>query len=368
MGGTQSSTQDDDGGGVRGSRGERTRTNSRDDDAPATAAAPAPAPPTPSPTSSPSSSSSSGGAAGEEQQRELAELRQRLLRPASRVPPAARVEHEKDHALVLDLMEFFCYSVKPDPSFSGSMTFVFDQELDEDMEDGSWDGVARDKPELELSVTVEKVREDDEKNGEAGNLPRNRRPRVLVTRGGPPVGAGEAKGRVRVPYKHFLLMYSGKATAKDIVRLAMRRTVELTGFAAFMQFGLSFDYSSDTWQGYYDIKASLGAASAAPGGEEGLSDEPVDTLGSADTNSIGCGGDDGEGGQGGDCGSTSSSAYPSVLFSSDGFRELEAIEEEATRREQELLGGARDREERGGAMSTARIRAVETAAEAAEGE
>lgn len=47
---------------------------------------------------------------------------------------------------------------QPDPSFSGSMTFVFDQELDEDMEDGSWDGVPRDKPELELSVTVEKVK------------------------------------------------------------------------------------------------------------------------------------------------------------------------------------------------------------------
>lgn len=111
MGGTQSSTHGDDGGGVRGGRGERTRTNSRDDDAPATAA-PAPAPPTPPATSSPSSSSSSGGAAGEEQQRDLANLRQRLLRPASRVPSAARAEHEKDHALVLDLMEFFCYSVK----------------------------------------------------------------------------------------------------------------------------------------------------------------------------------------------------------------------------------------------------------------
>ncbi|CAN0544257.1 unnamed protein product [Ectocarpus sp. 12 AP-2014] len=146
------------------------------------------------------------------------------------------------------------------------MTFVFDQELDEDMEDGSRDGVATEKPELELSVTLEKVEEDDLKNGKAGKIPRNRRPRVLVTRGGPPVGAGEAKGRVRVPYKQFLLMYSGKATAKDMVRLAMRGKVELTGFAAFMQFGLSFDYSSDTWQGYYDIKASLGAASAAAGG------------------------------------------------------------------------------------------------------
>ncbi|CAN0496409.1 unnamed protein product, partial [Ectocarpus sp. 8 AP-2014] len=195
---------------------------------------------------------------------------------------------------------------------------------------------ARARPGLALGVTVEKVEEDDMKNGDAGNVPRNRRPRVLVTRGGPPVGAGEAKGRVRVPYKQFLLVYSGKATTKDIVRLAMRGKVELTGFAAFMQFGLSFDYRSDTWQGYYDIKASLGAASAAAGRGEGLSDEPVDTLDSTDTNSIGgCGG--GLGG-GGEDGSTSSSSYQSVLFSSDGFRELEAIEEEATRREQELLG------------------------------
>ncbi|CAM9938658.1 unnamed protein product [Ectocarpus sp. 6 AP-2014] len=360
MGGTQSSTHGEDGGGVRGGRGEGTRTKSRDDDdAPATA--PPPAPPTP-PAATNSPRSSSGGVAGEEQERELAELRQRLLRPASRVPPAARAEHEKDHALVLDMMEFFCYSVKPDPSFSGSMTFVFDQVLDEDMEDGSWDGVARDKPELELSVTVEKVEEDDVKNGEAGNVPRNRRPRVLVTRGGPPVGAGEAKGRVRVPYKQFLLVYSGKATAKDVVRLAMCGKVELTGFAAFMQFGLSFDYRSGTWQGYYDIKASLGAASAAAaaGSGEGLSDETVDTLDGTDTNSIG-----GGGGGGGEGGCTSSSSPPAVLFSSDGFRELEAIEEEATRREQERLGGARDREERGG---TAGVRAGETAAEAAGGE
>lgn len=67
-------------------------------------------------------------------------------------------------------------------------------------------------------------------DSEAGNVPpRNRRPRVLVTHGGPPEGAGEAKGRVRVPYKQFLLVYSGKATAKDIVRLAIRGKVCLDG-------------------------------------------------------------------------------------------------------------------------------------------
>ena len=44
---------------------------------------------------------------------------------------------------------------QPEPSFFGSMTFVFDQELDEDMEGG---GDGRVKPELELSVTIQKVR------------------------------------------------------------------------------------------------------------------------------------------------------------------------------------------------------------------
>lgn len=48
----------------------------------------------------------------EEQQLELARLRQRLLRPATLLPRPLQPEHEKDHALVLDLMEFFCFAVK----------------------------------------------------------------------------------------------------------------------------------------------------------------------------------------------------------------------------------------------------------------
>lgn len=48
----------------------------------------------------------------EEQQLELAKLRQRLLRPATLLPRPLQPEHEKDHALVLDLMEFFCFAVK----------------------------------------------------------------------------------------------------------------------------------------------------------------------------------------------------------------------------------------------------------------
>lgn len=48
----------------------------------------------------------------QELQRELAKLRQRLLRPALPLPAPARAEHEKDHALVLDLMEYLCFSIK----------------------------------------------------------------------------------------------------------------------------------------------------------------------------------------------------------------------------------------------------------------
>ena len=53
------------------------------------------------------------------------------------------------------------------------------------------------------------------------------RPRVLVTLGGMPAGSGigQAMGRVRVPYKQFLLVYSGKASARDIANLAMKRKV-----------------------------------------------------------------------------------------------------------------------------------------------
>lgn len=55
----------------------------------------------------------------------------------------------------------------------------------------------------------------------------SKRPRVLVTLGGLPAGPGRApaKGRVRVPYKQFLLIYSGKASARDIGNLAMQRKV-----------------------------------------------------------------------------------------------------------------------------------------------
>lgn len=55
----------------------------------------------------------------------------------------------------------------------------------------------------------------------------SKRPRVLVTLGGLPAGSekGQAKGRVRVPYKQFLLIYSGKASARDIGNLAMQRKV-----------------------------------------------------------------------------------------------------------------------------------------------
>ena len=48
----------------------------------------------------------------QQQQLELARLRQRLLRPATLLPRPLQPEHEKDHALVLDLMEFFCFAVK----------------------------------------------------------------------------------------------------------------------------------------------------------------------------------------------------------------------------------------------------------------
>lgn len=48
----------------------------------------------------------------QQQQLELAKLRQRLLRPAQLLPRPLQPEHEKDHALVLDLMEFFCFAVK----------------------------------------------------------------------------------------------------------------------------------------------------------------------------------------------------------------------------------------------------------------
>lgn len=55
-----------------------------------------------------------GSSSTEERRRlvELARLRQRLLRPALLIPAPARAEQEKDHALVLDLMEFFCFAVK----------------------------------------------------------------------------------------------------------------------------------------------------------------------------------------------------------------------------------------------------------------
>lgn len=48
----------------------------------------------------------------QQQQLELGRLRQRLLRPATVLPRPLQPEHEKDHALVLDLMEFFCFAVK----------------------------------------------------------------------------------------------------------------------------------------------------------------------------------------------------------------------------------------------------------------
>lgn len=51
------------------------------------------------------------------------------------------------------------------------------------------------------------------------------RPRVVVALGTPPAGAEPSKGRVRVPYEQFLLIYSGKASATDVARLAMNPKV-----------------------------------------------------------------------------------------------------------------------------------------------
>lgn len=48
----------------------------------------------------------------QQQEEELTKLRQRLLRPALPLPAPTRAEHEKDHALVLDLMEYLCFAVK----------------------------------------------------------------------------------------------------------------------------------------------------------------------------------------------------------------------------------------------------------------
>lgn len=112
--------------------------------------------------------------------------------------------------------------------------------------------------------------------------------------------------------------------------------MELTGFGAFMQFGLSFDYRTATWDGYYDIKSSLGAPSAA-GGDEGQEPEDVAAVGAGAP-----GRDDpvdatrlpidptssSDGGGGGD-------SSPPVLFSSDGFRELERYAAAAAKEEEE---------------------------------
>lgn len=131
--------------------------------------------------------------------------------------------------------------------------------------------------------------------------------------------------------------------------------MELTGFGAFMKFGLSFDYHAATWDGYYDIKSSLGAAAAAAGGVEELQKaEGVEAVGAGAPGGDGLldaarltadpasASGDVDGGGGGDGGVVS----PPVLFSSDGFRELERYAAVAAREQEEREALEEEEEER----------------------
>lgn len=85
-----------------------------------------------------------------------------------------------------------------------------------------------------------------------------------MTLGGPPEGAlCEAKGRARVSYEQFLLIYSGKASARDIISMALKRKVR--GLAQHSQ-SICMGWSgmpAEVWLGWgYQERAVFVFASA----------------------------------------------------------------------------------------------------------
>ena len=64
------------------------------------------------------------------------------------------------------------------------------------------------------------------------------RPRVVVMLGGPPpekegVAASGTRSRVRISYDRFLLVYSGKASARDVINMGLQRKVSESSLSLY---------------------------------------------------------------------------------------------------------------------------------------
>eukprot|EP00611_Tribonema_gayanum_P002098 TRINITY_DN1153_c0_g1_i1.p1 TRINITY_DN1153_c0_g1~~TRINITY_DN1153_c0_g1_i1.p1 ORF type:complete len:400 (-),score=108.43 TRINITY_DN1153_c0_g1_i1:483-1637(-) len=231
--------------------------------------------------------------------------------------PPSPPSREKDHVLILDLMEYFCFAVKPTTKFRGVCRFRFHAETPELGED------------LELDVAIY----DPEAEGE--------RPRVVVHQGAAPADA-PVMTTVCVPYEQFLLIYSGHASARDISRLIWSRQIKVSGWKELAKFAYGFDYHKEVWYGMYAERDRLAALSLMH--EPSLSD---------------------------------ASARGAFLFSSDNFRHPESYTRLATGRSRNKgnVAAVLERKQRsgggsgggGGGGSCRRYRGLADAAAAARG-
>ncbi|CAM9131431.1 unnamed protein product [Phaeothamnion confervicola] len=80
------------------------------------------------------------------------------------------------------------------------------------------------------------------------------RPAITVYEG-PPDPSYQEACRIEVPYASFLLIYAGKAKARDILQLIREHTLKVVGWSSMMLFARSFEYRKDTWDRFYEAKA-----------------------------------------------------------------------------------------------------------------
>lgn len=138
------------------------------------------------------------------------------------------MEHE-DCPLVLDLVEYFCFSVKEGSAFRGICQLQFKGRA------GSADDL------------VDIVFHDPDEIGS--------KPRVVVREGGgPPHDDLPVNCVISVPYDDFEIIYSGKATGKTITKMIWSRSIRISSWKEMINFGSSFDYSGACWDRFYIAK------------------------------------------------------------------------------------------------------------------
>eukprot|EP00640_Fibrocapsa_japonica_P001510 CAMPEP_0113943994 /NCGR_PEP_ID=MMETSP1339-20121228/30386_1 /TAXON_ID=94617 /ORGANISM="Fibrocapsa japonica" /LENGTH=388 /DNA_ID=CAMNT_0000949023 /DNA_START=155 /DNA_END=1318 /DNA_ORIENTATION=- /assembly_acc=CAM_ASM_000762 len=139
------------------------------------------------------------------------------------VASSCDTERSSAEEQVLDLMQFFCFAWNVNSSFRGTVQFSFPDTI------SSYDG----KP-LQLAVQV----------SDSG---------TCVFRDTPP--DKEVSYEIKAPAREFLHIYSGQASATEMVRMGLTGKLQMRPFNVMQmrQFANCFDFSQEKWDEFYKL-------------------------------------------------------------------------------------------------------------------